>query len=233
MPDTARDQAKMQAESICAMVDALNVDYDRMEELRELKKTPRFVAGWNMPGYMPDSEPASFDDADSARGYIADEMELCSDDESTPEDDASELREAAERVRTGSGEYGQTVGAYHYWVTQDGNMLEPENEAELEELDAAAGECTSTEEAERRINEDPLSVEFRSGWVSVGGEMTPEEFRIVLCTGGPHVEIVGNIDLHGDPSSVRILYRGWDESGELFDFDHDKVTEYCRRFIML
>lgn len=226
MTDTARDQALAQVATIVAMVAAYEADYGRLEELRDLRNTPRFVAGWNMPGYMPDSEPASFDDADDARGYIADEMETYAD---MIEDDAGyahlcePLRAAAAAIREGSGELGVTVGGYHYWVTQYGNMLEPDDAEELEELEESAGDCESQDEALDLIQEGPLSIEYRSGWISPGEELTPGEFRVVLCTGGPHVEIVGDCDL----SRVRILFRDWGDSGELFDFDRDAVTTYC------
>lgn len=101
---------------------------------------------------------------------------------------------------------------------------------ELTELERIADGCADADEARDRIMEDPLSIETRSGWVSVGEEMSPEEYRIVLCTGGPHVEIVGYLDQHGAPCSVRIVYRDWGDSGELFDFDHDAVLVYAQQF---
>ncbi len=223
MSDAARDQALAQMASVCAMVAALEVDYDRLQELREKRAMPRFVAGRNMPGYMPDNEPASFDSAEDARAYIADEMEQENDD--VPED-------AVLECRNGSGEYGATFGNWHYWVTQDGTMLDddPDEVEELAELEEAAGDCESEDAARQRIEEDALSVEVRSSWTSVGEDLMPEEFRIVLCTGGPHVEIVGDLDESREPSRVRVIYKDWSESGELFDFDHDAVLTYCRCF---
>lgn len=111
------------------------------------------------------------------------------------------------------------------WAAQS-----PDDARELEELETAAGECTSPDEAMERITEDALSVEVRSGWASPGEKLTPGEFRIVLCTGGPHVEIVGELNEHGDPSRVRVLYRDWRTSGELHDFDRAAVTRYCECF---
>lgn len=105
----------------------------------------------------------------------------------------------------------------------------PDEASELAELESVAGDCTSEEEARSRIEEDPLSVEIRSGWANSRAEFEPEEFRIVLCTGGPHVEIVGDLD-RGEPSCPRILYRDWGTSGELFDFDREAVLTYCRVF---
>lgn len=101
---------------------------------------------------------------------------------------------------------------------------------ELAELEAAAGDCESEEEARERIDQDPLSVEVRSDWVSPGEPMEAGEFRIVLCTGGPHVELVGDLDQYGQPSQVRVLYKDWGTSGELFDFDRDAVLTYCQQF---
>lgn len=219
----AHNQAIAQIESIVDMVAAVNVDYGRLEELRS---SSRFVAGWNMPAYMPDSEPASFDNFDDAKRYIIDELRYAADLDDN-EDVATELCHAAEEVNLESSDFGITVAGYHFWVTQDGNMLEPDDAEELAALEEAAGDCANTDDAQQRIYDDPLSVEFRSGWVSYGGKMSTEEFRIVLCTGGPHVEIVGDCDLR----RVRVLYRDWGDSGELFDFDRDAVTQYVAYFV--
>lgn len=68
-----------------------------------------YVAGWNMPGYMPDSEPACFLDAADAMEYIREQVR---------ESDEENAEEQADSMRADSkGEYGQTFGAYHYFVT--------------------------------------------------------------------------------------------------------------------
>jgi hypothetical protein len=88
----------------------------------ELTRTV-YTAGWNMPGYMPDSEPVQFDEADDAREYIADNMEDYADSiEDAADDDsmsAAELRTISEQVRDGSGELGVTVAGWHYWITTE------------------------------------------------------------------------------------------------------------------
>jgi hypothetical protein len=50
-----------------------------------------------------------------------------------------------------------------------------------------------TEDRETAAYEIPLSVEYRSGWTASTdvGEKHWEEYRVVLCTGGPHVELRG------------------------------------------
>lgn len=174
----ARNQALTQVASICEMIAAYDVDYDRLEELR-----------------------------DERRELSIDYHRLIGSNVATQAE-----RDAAFKSLT-------------EW--------DAENAEELAELENAAGDCDSQDDAETRIQEDPLSVEYRSDWVSPGEEMTPSEFRILLCTGGPHVEIVGEIDHTGEPCRCWINYRDWGTSGELTgaDFDHDVVLRYCGFFV--
>lgn len=235
MSDTAKDQALAQVSSIYEMVAALYVDYDRLEELQEKKEAGHWVAGWNMPGYMPDSEPAAFDTDEEASVYLSvamqDEADYCADQGAMEWSDS--LKKSADHLQSDehSGEYGATVGRFHYWITQKpGELSDPDEQKELTELEEAAGDCESEDDARQRIEEDALSVEIRSDWCAPGEEMTAGEFRILLCTGGPHVELVGDLDDNLQPSRVRVIYKDWGESGELFDFDRDAVLRYCSVF---
>jgi hypothetical protein len=244
----SESQARAQVSSIVAMVAALNVDYERLEELCEQAMMPRYVVGRNMPGYLPDATPDEFDDADDARAALAQSMRDDADnlyDGIDPEclsTDAShvpslilQLREAADALglltsEGNSADYGQTIGATHYWLTCSGHMgLNADDATEYDELTEAAGECESTDDAERAIDEDPLSVECRSAWQTPGEELTPDEYRIVLCTGGPHVEL----QCESDGSRVRVIWRDWGTSGEYFpDSDEREALEtYCARFV--
>lgn len=240
MSDTAKDQAIAQVASICAMVAALDVDYERLQELQKKAADGAWAANWNMPGYMPDNPPAMFETCDEAREYLVDQMQNaadCIDVREFPEQSAEmrALESAAAELRqmiedTPDAEYGQTIGQYHYFITHMPGTLADEDEAkELQELQEAAGDCEDEDEARQQILDDALSIEIRSDWCNPGEEMTAGEFRIVLCTGGPHVEIVGDLD-RGSPGRPRILYRDWGDSGELFDFDRDAVTRYCEQF---
>lgn len=114
---------------------------ERIEELTE-QRTPRFVAGWNMPGYMPDSEPAEFDNADDAKRYIIDQIKEDEDAAATEEDEAEaeDLAALAEEVNLESDEFTtRTVGGYCYWVREDGTMgLDDEETEELAQLEALA-----------------------------------------------------------------------------------------------
>jgi hypothetical protein len=103
----------------------------------ELTRTV-YTAGWNMPGYMPDSEPVQFDYADDAREYIADNMADYADSiEDAADDDsmsAAELRTIAEHIREGYGELGITVAGWHYWITAETVANEDAEEQCLEWL---------------------------------------------------------------------------------------------------
>lgn len=172
------DQAKAQAESIAAMVAAINCDYDRLQELRD------------------------------EREALADEVEECE----AVETDGDEERRAAFEARA-------SLAAW------EGEALE-----ELQALEIEAGECADSDEARENVQNDPLSVEVRSGWDIVGGDLSAAEFRIVLCTGGPHVEIRGELD-NGTPSRAWMMYQDWGTpKTQYFDIEQSTLLAYCQEF---
>jgi hypothetical protein len=106
-----------------------------------------------------------------------------------------------------------------------------DNAEELNTLEHEAGDCADQEEARQRIQEDPLSVEVRSAWDIVGGDTSPAEFRIVLCTGGPHVEIRGELDQYQQPSRAWIQYQDWGTPlTQYFDIEAQTLLTYCQEF---
>jgi hypothetical protein len=87
------------------------------------------------------------------------------------------------------------------------------------------------DEARQTINEDPLSVQVRSGWANSAEEFEPEEFEILLCTGGPACRIVGDIGEHGEPERPRLQHQDWGTPWtEYFDVDREVLLTYCRQF---
>lgn len=50
-----------------------------------------FVAGWNTPGYLPDSDPIQFDDRWGAVDYIENEIHQISDDRVSVADSQDEV----------------------------------------------------------------------------------------------------------------------------------------------
>jgi hypothetical protein len=203
MSDTARDQAQRQVDSICALVAALECDFDRLDELRKEREA------------LEDSVRDASLDVDCAAQSLK-EVEGA-DGEEYMRQRLAELADARQTLL-------ETQAALAEWVGLCGE--------ELAELEEAAGEWSCRDDVEGAIHEDPLSIKVRTDWHDPGSSKNqePSEFRIVLCTGGPHVEILGELDHHGEPDRVRVLYRDWGYSGELFDFDHEAVLTYCQQF---
>ena len=79
------------------------------------------------------------------------------------------------------------------------------------------------DDAERAIHEDALSVEVRSAWLTLEDwsrsrnsnkpadrlTASPAEYRILLCTGGPACQIVGELSEHGEPETAKLQVQDW------------------------
>lgn len=148
MNDTAKDQAQAQYETIVSMLETLDLDWTRLEDLR------------------------SFD----------------------PED------------------------------------MTPEDIRELAHLDALADGCEDHDAAYDRIQEDPLEITVRSDWTAPGQTLEANEFCILLCTGGPAVRIVGELD-RGQPVRAWIEYQDWGTPWtQYFGADQDVLIRYASMF---
>ena len=131
------------------------------------------------------------------------------------------------------------------------NRAEEQAKAQLEtvrELIQAyhkAGEAEDSDaqdEAIRRIEENILSLEVREGWhnPSQTYEGGPVEFQILLCTGGPAVRIIGDLDGNNEPCNVQLQYQDWGTPWTEYFLDldskagetpeEDDLTDYCRTF---
>ena len=75
-----------------------------------------FIAGSNMAGYMPDSEPQEYDDFDAAKQSVIDEL-LDDADAACSYVQAADLTYAAEDANLESSEFGYTLYSRHYFVT--------------------------------------------------------------------------------------------------------------------
>src|SRR5262245_4200893 len=90
-----------------------------------------------------------------------------------------------------------------------GEAMDPAELDELDELEEAAGDCEDEDAAREAIMSDALDVQIRGDWHSPGESDEPSEFLILLCTGGPAVRIVGDLDRHREPRCARIEYQDW------------------------
>lgn len=111
-------------------------------------------------------------------------------------------------------------------------LMTSEDCDEYHELANAAGDCTDRDDAERRIQEDPLSVEVRSGWYSQGcpDDAKPQEFVILLSTGGPATRIRGELQ-NGEPTRAWIEAQDWGTPWtQYIGGDQETLLTYCRQF---
>ena len=95
---------------------------------------------------------------------------------------------------------------------------------------------TAHEEALTVIQEDPLSVEVRSEWHSPGAQDSGgmSEFKILLCWGGPAVQIIGELDDYSQPCEAKLQFQDW-FIGWTDHFPEDEnadeiLLEYCQQF---
>lgn len=69
--------------------------------------------------------------------------------------------------------------------------------------------------AERRIHESALSIEVRSSWYAPGqyvgesADTKPAEYRILLTTGGPALQLTGSLTEYGEPETAELEHQDW------------------------
>ena len=92
------------------------------------------------------------------------------------------------------------------------------------------------DEAERRIQEMPLSVLIRDGWRTPGQDVSddgPEEYEILLGTGGPACRIYGTLNQYGEPETAEMQWQDWFKPWErvrLSEDDQKLVMRFARQF---
>ena len=91
------------------------------------------------------------------------------------------------------------------------------------------------EKARQAIEEDPLSVETRSGWRSPGtSDEEDVEYCILLSTGGPASRIYGELGECNEPSTAAIQYQDWGTPWTtlrpLSENEEKALLEYARCF---
>ena len=77
---------------------------------------------------------------------------------------------------------------------------------------ACGADCPhDVEQAREAITDDALTVEVRTDWHSVGAveAAKPTDYKILLCWGGPAVQIIGTLDTFNQPDSAKLQYQDW------------------------
>ena len=85
------------------------------------------------------------------------------------------------------------------------------------------------------IQDNALSVEVRDDWHYPCGsaDTGPTEYKILLCTGGPAVQIIGELDKHCQPDSARLQHQDWGTPWTdlvLSPEQQDTLLGYCQQF---
>lgn len=103
----------------------------------------------------------------------------------------------------------------------------------IREMVEALDNEETAEAAITQIYESPLSWLVRSGWTTVDSEMTPEEYEILLSTGGPALRIIGSLD-RGTPRTARLEWQDWGTPWTeyvLSSEDEDTLLRFAEQFL--
>jgi len=99
-----------------------------------------------------------------------------------------------------------------------------------------AGDEAAEDAAREEIEDLPLEVLVRSGWHRPGEAMEPyeppEEYQILLCTGGPAVRIVGTLTRLGEPETAALEYADWGTPWTTYPVDAEEelaLLEFARQ----
>ena len=96
-----------------------------------------------------------------------------------------------------------------------------------------AGNDDAYIEAQEDIQSDPLEVCVRSDWQTLGEDLRQAEFMILLCTGGPAVRIVGDLNEHNEPERARVQFQDWFTHWQplaMTPEESDALLTYCQQF---
>ena len=114
---------------------------------------------------------------------------------------------------------------------------EPDTQLEIEiTRQYTFDELHDEDSARDAIREDALEVQVRSGWTNPSETLEPAEFNILLCTGGPAVRIMGELDNYGNPERAWLEYKDWGTPWvELIESDtmdkRNALLEYASHYL--
>lgn len=117
----------------------------------------------------------------------------------------------------------------------EGRHLTREAKAVLKELGYDGTNHAAVLEAiEEQSREQPLSVAVRcSEWQDPCDmqDLGPDEFQILLSTGGPALRIVGDLNAYCEPCRARLQHQDWGTPWtEWLDVDHDALLWFAGLF---
>ena len=84
------------------------------------------------------------------------------------------------------------------------------------------GQYHDEDDIRQAIDECPLEISVRSGWKVPGENMTPDEYQIWLCTGGPAARITGQLDKWQEPETATLEHQDWFEDWTPYPTNSDE-----------
>lgn len=94
---------------------------------------------------------------------------------------------------------------------------------------ASRGREGLLEAIEQEAREQPLSIEVRGAWHAPGeqpGEQ-PDEWRMLLSTGGPALRLRGDFNDHGEPTDPAMEWQDWGTPWTLQDTTSEEDEALC------
>lgn len=115
------------------------------------------------------------------------------------------------------------------------SSIEEMNEAHESARDNETFSGDRSEETERAIHESILSVQVRSGWFNPGERVAretsqPEEYELLLTTGGPALRIIGHLDEHCQPRTAELQMQDWGVPWERYPAPEATLLKFASVF---
>ena len=106
---------------------------------------------------------------------------------------------------------------------------------EIKEMVTALKASGFHDEARQRIEESVLSVTVRGGWHTPGDAeaAAPEEYQILLSTGGPALRILGELEQVEPDDGPNLQWQDWGVPWTAYPLDSDEmeaVAAFARCF---
>ena len=118
------------------------------------------------------------------------------------------------------------------WLGSIEEMLAALNATDRTNLEGSREWDRKREDADQTIHESVLSVMVRDGWRMPDGatDEGPDEYEILLSTGGPALRIYGRLSDHGEPSSAELQHQDWGTPWTRYPAPEAILLAFAQRF---
>lgn len=133
----------------------------------------------------------------------------------------------SEKEVPGKSTAAHILEIFQAWQTLDAG--------EVESVTIDGQEFTDTDEVSDYVQEMPLSVTVRDGWREPGltNEDGPEEYEILLSTGGPAIRVYGRMGRFSQPETATLQGQDWFtpwQNTETSDDEDEAIKWFAEQF---